>query len=61
MPWPRRFSAHPSYVTDQLHTPEDYAATIYEKLGIDRQRPLSTSSNRPVYFGHGGEPIRQLL
>jgi hypothetical protein len=49
------------YVTDQPHTPEDYAATIYEKLGIDRQRPLYTSSNRPIYFGHGGEPIRQLL
>src|SRR3954454_11176450 len=23
-------------VVDQPHTPEDYAATIYEKLGIDR-------------------------
>ncbi|MBM4072499.1 MAG: DUF1501 domain-containing protein [Planctomycetes bacterium] len=49
------------YVADQPHTPEDYAATIYEKLGIDRQRPIHTSSHRPVYFGHGGEPIRQVL
>ena len=50
-----------AYVADQPCTPEDYAATVYEKLGIDRQRPLYTSSNRPVYFGHGGQPIRQLF
>ena len=49
------------YVADQPHTPEDYAATVYEKLGIDRQHPIYTSSNRPVYFGHGGQPIRQLF
>src|SRR5581483_4161248 len=49
------------YVTDQPHTPEDYAATVYEKLGIDRGRPLYTASNRPVYFGHGGQPIPQLF
>src|SRR5262249_41207755 len=48
-------------VTDRPHTPEDYAATIYEKLGIDRDRPLYTSSHRPVYFGHLGEPIAELL
>ncbi|MBL8792932.1 MAG: DUF1501 domain-containing protein [Planctomycetia bacterium] len=49
------------YVTDDPHTPEDYAATIYEKLGIDRTQPLYTASHRPVYFGHGGEPIANLF
>ncbi len=49
------------YVADQPHTPEDYAATVYEKLGIDRQRPLYTASRRPVYFGHGGDPIKDLF
>lgn len=49
------------YVTSEAHTPEDYAATIYEKLGIDRGLPLYTSTNRPVYFGHLGEPIRELM
>jgi hypothetical protein len=48
------------FVTDQPHTPEDYAASIYEQLGIDRSRPIYTSSNRPVYFGHAGEPIAGL-
>lgn len=49
------------YAVDEPHTPEDYAATIYEKLGIDRTRPLYTSSHRPVFFGHSGEPITALL
>ena len=34
------------YVLDLPHTPEDYASTIYEKLGIDRDQPLYTSTNR---------------
>jgi hypothetical protein len=45
------------FVLDTPYTPEDYASTIYEKLGIDRGKPIYTSSNRPVFFGHGGEPI----
>jgi len=49
------------YVVAQAHTPEDYAATIYAKLGIDRDRPLYTSANRPVYFGHLGTPIPELF
>ncbi len=49
------------YVADQPHTPEDYAATIYAKLGIDRQLPLYTANRRPVYFGHEGEPIKELF
>jgi hypothetical protein len=49
------------HVAEQAHTPEDYAATIYEKLGIDRSRPLYTSSHRPVYFGHDGEAIAELF
>jgi hypothetical protein len=49
------------YVMDQPHTPEDYAATVYEKLGIDRQRPLYTANRRPIYLGHEGEAIRELF
>jgi hypothetical protein len=39
-------------------TPEDYAQTIYAKLGLDRDKPLYTSSNRPVFYGHTGKPIQ---
>ncbi len=49
------------YVVSQAYTPEDYAMTVYEKLGLDRSKPLYTSSNRPVHFGHLGEPIRELF
>jgi hypothetical protein len=49
------------FVVSEGYTPEDYAATVYEKLGIDRDRPLFTATNRPVYFGHLGEPIRGLF
>ncbi|MCX7419741.1 MAG: DUF1501 domain-containing protein [Planctomycetia bacterium] len=49
------------YVLSHGHTPEDYASTIYDKLGIDREKPLYTESNRPVYFGHFGEPIAELF
>ena len=49
------------YVLSQPCTPEDYAATVYEKLGIDRDKPLYTQANRPVFFGHMGEPIAGLL
>lgn len=49
------------YVTDGAVTPEDYAATVYAKLGLDRDRPLYTSSNRPVYIGHAGTPIAALM
>jgi hypothetical protein len=45
------------YVTDAPYTPEDYAQTIYSKLGLDRDQPIYTASNRPVFFGHAGRPI----
>ncbi len=49
------------YVTDLPFTPENYAVSVYEKLGIDRSRPVYTSSNRPMFIGDGFEPIRQLF
>jgi hypothetical protein len=49
------------HVVEEPHTPEEYAATIYEKLGIDRSKPLYTSSHRPIYFGQEAEPIAALF
>ena len=56
-----RTDSEGGYVLDDPHTPEDYASTIYEKLGIDRSKPLYTSANRPVFFGHAGEPITGVM
>ena len=50
------------YISSSMaYTLDDYAATIYEKLGVNRAQPLYTSSNRPVFIGHEGEPIASLF
>lgn len=49
------------YVVSQAFTPEDYATTIYEKLGLDRDKPIYTPANRPVFYGHLGRPIAELF
>lgn len=49
------------YVVSQAFTPEDYATTIYEKLGLDRDKPIYTAANRPVFYGHLGRPIAELF
>ncbi len=43
------------------YTPEAYGATVLEKLGIDRSKPLYTASNRPVFIGHEADPIPGLF
>lgn len=45
----------------QAYTIEDYAATIYEKLGIDRNKPLETPSGRPIYLVKDGRAIPELF
>ena len=49
------------YVIERPYSPENYASTIYEKLGINRDEPIYTPANRPIYFGHAGEPIEEVL
>jgi hypothetical protein len=50
------------YITSPMaYTLDDYAATIYEKLGIDRTKPLPTPENRPIYLAMHGHPIRELF
>ncbi|MDX1947251.1 MAG: DUF1501 domain-containing protein [Pirellulaceae bacterium] len=49
------------YVVEQPYLPEDAAATIYEKLGIDRHQPNYTPQNRPVFLAHKGTAIERLF
>ncbi len=50
------------YITSPMaYTFEDYAATLYEKLGIDRGKPLHTPGGRPVQLAQGGSPIPELF
>ena len=48
------------YVLERPVTPDDYAATVYQKLGIDRDQPLYTREKRPIFFAHSGKPIAEL-
>lgn len=50
------------YITSSMaYTLEDYAATIYEKLGIDREKPIHTPVNRPIFLAAKGKPIPELF
>lgn len=50
------------YVTSSMaYTIEDYAATIYEKLGIDRTKPIYTPTRRPIFLAAHGKPIPELF
>jgi hypothetical protein len=49
------------YVLERPYLPEDVAASIYEKLGINRSKPVYTPANRPVFLAHGGRRIEELF
>ena len=50
------------YVTSSMaYTIDDYAATIYEKLGIDRSKPIYNSADRPHFLAKNGTPIPELF
>lgn len=50
------------YITSSTaYTIEDYAATIYEKLGIDRSKPIATPTGRPIFLASKGKPIVELF
>ncbi len=48
------------YASEDVHKPEDLAATLYTKMGIDPTQVLHTNTGRPIQLVTGGEVIRQL-
>ena len=52
---------HGGYVTEQAYTPDDYAATVYKKLGMDLDAPLHTADNRPIFLAAKGKPISEVF
>jgi hypothetical protein len=44
-----------------VHSPEDFAATLYTKMGIDPNQYLQATGGRPVQLVAGGHPIRELF
>jgi len=51
---------HGGQVLESPYTPEDYAATIYKKLGMDLSQPVYTRENRPILISTEGRPIREI-
>ena len=47
--------------TPKGYSIEDYAATLYEKLGIDRTQPIHTPAGRPIYLAKEGHAIPELF
>jgi hypothetical protein len=49
------------YACDNVHSPEDFAASLYMKMGIDPTELLHTNTGRPVQLVTGGQPIKELF
>jgi len=49
------------YASDNVHSPEDFAASLYTKMGIDPHQTLYQATGRPVRLVNGGKPIKELF
>jgi uncharacterized protein (DUF1501 family) len=49
------------YASENVHSPEDFAATLYTKMGVDPTEHLMTSTGRPVQLVNGGTAIKELF
>ncbi|MES2594450.1 MAG: DUF1501 domain-containing protein [Verrucomicrobiota bacterium] len=49
------------YAAENIYSPEDFAVSLYTKLGIDPHQVLHTSTGRPVQLVNGGKPIKELF
>ncbi len=50
-----------AYANEQIHSPEDFAVSLYQKMGIDPHQILHNSVGRPVPLVNGGAPIPELF
>ncbi len=49
------------YASENVHSPEDFAASLYTKMGIDHAETLHTNTGRPVQLVNNGKPIKELF
>jgi len=49
------------YASDNVYSPEDFAASLYTKMGIDPTQTLFQSTGRPIRLVNGGSPIKELF
>jgi uncharacterized protein (DUF1501 family) len=48
-------------ISEMAYTIEDYAATVYDKVGYDREKPQHTSDGRPIYPAGRARPIKEVF
>lgn len=49
------------YASDNTYSPEDFAASLYTKLGIDPNQILHTTTGRPIPLVNEGRLIKELF
>jgi hypothetical protein len=49
------------YASENVYKPEDFAATLYTKMGIDPNRILQTNTGRPIHLVNNGRLIKELF
>lgn len=49
------------YASENIYAPEDFAATVYTKLGVDPRTVLHDNANRPVQLVNNGRLIKELF
>lgn len=49
------------YAHDNVHSPEDFACSLYTKMGIDPTQVLHNQVGKPVQLVNGGRPIKELF
>ena len=50
-----------AYASENIYSPEDFAASLYTKLGVDPKLVLHKRDGRPVRLVNGGQPIPELF
>ena len=49
------------YASDNVYRPEDFAASLYTKLGIDPGQVLHSNTGRPIPLVNQGTLIKELF
>ena len=49
------------YASENVHSPEDFACSLYTKMGIDPHQVLHKNTGRPVQLVNCGSPIPELF
>lgn len=49
------------YASENIYSPEDFASSLYTKMGIDPTVALHKNTGRPIQLVNGGRPIKELF